>query len=149
MFPKLTNLFHNPQAAGKSAQPVGNHPLILVVDDSAMMRGLVTKILHGQGYHTIEADSGIAAIAEWETHKAQVVLVVSDIFMPGMDGLTLARHLRKRSSALQIILISSRITEDTQWVAEEAGLRCLQKPFKETDLLDAVREAFTPPKSPS
>ncbi|HTZ21118.1 MAG TPA: response regulator [Opitutaceae bacterium] len=117
------------------------------MDDSATMRAVVAKPLRGLGYKTLEADSGITGLGEWDSHKAEVILIISDIFMPGMDGLTFVRHVRKRTATLPIVLMSSRISDDNLWVAEEAGFRCLQKPFTNEQLLELVQEMIGLPPS--
>jgi DNA-binding response OmpR family regulator len=58
--------------------------------------------------------------------------------MPRMDGLTMAGELRRRSRGLPIILMSSKLDEDSRWIAEEAGFRLLPKPFKDAYLLELV-----------
>ncbi|HXA14730.1 MAG TPA: response regulator [Opitutaceae bacterium] len=112
---------------------------ILVVDDSEAIRSLVASILRKHGYTTCEAESGVAALAEWQRHKAEIGLVLSDVVMPDMDGLTLAQQLRKQRPNLPIVLLSSHISEDTQWVTEEANFSFLPKPFESTQLLETVR----------
>ena len=112
---------------------------VLVVDDSAAIRSIVVSILRQHGYVTYEAGSGVAALAEWQQHKAEINLVLSDVVMPEMDGLTLAQHLRKQKPNLPIVLLSSHISEDTQWITEEANFSFLPKPFESTQLVETVR----------
>ena len=112
---------------------------VLIVDDSEAIRTLVIAILRHEGYTVYEADSGISALAEWERHKTEINLVLSDVVMPNMDGLTLAQHLRKQVPKLPIVLLSSHINEDTQWVTEEANFSFLPKPFESNQLLQTVR----------
>ncbi|HEY0946203.1 MAG TPA: response regulator [Opitutaceae bacterium] len=124
-------------------QPEGPaRALILVVDDSPLMRGMVTKMLKAKNFAIIQADSGLHGIAEWENRKADIALVVSDVFMPGMDGLAFARELRKRQRTLPIILMSSKLDEDSRWIAEESGFLLLPKPFQESQLLELVERVL-------
>jgi CheY-like chemotaxis protein len=104
------------------------------------MRAVVGKPLRGLGYKILEADSGITGLGEWDSHKDEIIMVISDIYMPGMDGLTFVKHVRKRTAKLPIALMSSRINDDSAWVAEEAGFRCLQKPFTDEQLFELVQE---------
>jgi two-component system cell cycle sensor histidine kinase/response regulator CckA len=122
-----------------TASIVNTPRTILVVDDSEAIRSLVADILRKHGYTTYEAESGVAALAEWQRHKAEIGLVLSDVVMPDMDGLTLAQQLRKQRPNLPIVLLSSHISEDTQWVTEEANFSFLPKPFESTQLLETVR----------
>ena len=149
MLSRLGSLLSNASAdaPGKSS---GDHATILIVDDSATMRAVVGKPLRSLGYKTIEADSGITGLGEWDSHKGEIILVISDIYMPGMDGMTFVRHVRKRAAKLPIALMSSRINDDSAWVAEEAGFRCLQKPFSDEQLLELVKEMIgSPPSAPT
>ena len=132
------------KAPGKT---FGGQATILIVDDSATMRAVVGKPLRGLGYKTLEADSGITGLGEWDNHQAEIVLIISDIFMPGMDGMTFVRHVRKRTSKLPIVLMSSRIDDDSLWVAEEAGFRCLPKPFTDEQLFELVQDMIGSPPS--
>jgi DNA-binding response OmpR family regulator len=108
------------------------------VDDSTMIRGAVTKTLTTQGYEVLEADDGVNGLAMWEKNAARITLVLSDVFMPRMDGLSMARELRRRSRVLPIALMSSKLDEDSRWVAEEAGFRLVPKPFKDSYLLELI-----------
>jgi DNA-binding response OmpR family regulator len=112
--------------------------VILVVDDSTMIRTAVAKTLAAEHYEIIQADDGVNGLTAWEKDRTRITLVISDVFMPRMDGLTMARELRRRSRALPIVLMSSKLDEDSRWIAEEAGFRLLPKPFKDAVLLELV-----------
>lgn len=112
--------------------------VILVVDDSAMIRVAVTKTLVAANYEVIQAVNGREGLATWEANRARITVVLSDVFMPEMDGLTMARELRRRSRSLPIALMSSKLDEDSRWVAEEAGFRLMPKPFKDAYLLELI-----------
>ncbi|HTQ29875.1 MAG TPA: response regulator [Opitutaceae bacterium] len=112
---------------------------VLVVDDSVAIRSVMAGILRQNAYVVYEAESGMAALTEWQRHKDEIGLVLADVVMPEMDGLTLAQQLRKQASHLAIVLLSGHINEDTQWVADEANFSFLPKPFESTQLLETVR----------
>lgn len=122
-----------------SYPPLNTPRSILIVDDSQPIRSLVVGVLRQNGYTAYEAESGVAALAEMQLHKAEIGLVLSDVVMPDMDGLTLARQLRKQMPKLPIILLSMHINEDTHWVTEESNFSFLPKPFESKQLLEAVR----------
>jgi len=130
----------DPAAPTPVAVPAsGGGPLaILVVDDSAMILKVVTQILENAKYVVVVAENGRKALNEWERDPAKFTLVLSDVFMPEMDGLTLGRELRKRSRTLPIVLMSSKLDEDSRWIAEEAGFRLVPKPFKDAHLLEVL-----------
>lgn len=129
------------------ADPTRPAGVILVVDDSPLIRTMVTKALKFNNHEVHLAENGRLGLAMWEQHKGSIQLVVSDVFMPEMDGLTMAREIRKRSRTVPILLMSSKLDEDTRWVAEEAGFRLLPKPFKDEVLRILVDRLLRMPQS--
>ncbi len=88
----------NAAGAGKRAGPVAATPTpapalppvngtILVVDDSSVIRSAVTKVLLGRGHTVHQAENGRLGLEFWEQNKTAIQLVISDVFMPEMDGL--------------------------------------------------------------
>jgi two-component system, cell cycle sensor histidine kinase and response regulator CckA len=108
---------------------------ILVVDDSAVIRSAVTKALLSRGHTVHQAENGRLGLEFWEQNQAAIQLVVSDVFMPEMDGLSMAKEIRRRSRTVPILLMSSKLDDNSRWVADEAGFRFLPKPFKDEVLL--------------
>lgn len=121
-----------------AAPPASSTTVILVVDDSTMIRTEVTKALHTRGYEVLQATNGREGLESWEQNKERITLVLSDVFMPEVDGLTMAKELRRRSRTLPIVLMSSKLDEDSRWIAEEAGFRLMPKPFKDAYMLELV-----------
>lgn len=126
-----------PASSPTAASP--SHGTVLVVDDSSMTLSLIAKTLKAAGYATLLAESGVKAILTWEKSREAIGFILSDVVMPGIDGLTLARELRKRKCTQPIALMSGRLDDDSRWIAEEAGFILLQKPFKDAELIDLVR----------
>jgi two-component system cell cycle sensor histidine kinase/response regulator CckA len=126
-----------PPPAASTPVADGAHT-ILVVDDSAMFRKAVTQALLDQHYIVVQAENGRLALETWEREPKRFALVISDVFMPEMDGLSLGRELRRRDRTLPIALMSSKLDEDSRWIAEEAGFRLLPKPFKDAYLVELV-----------
>ena len=129
-----------PPPAPSFAPPAGSaahHPpaIILVVDDSAVIRSAVTKALQSRQHEVHQAENGRLGLELWEKNKDAIQLVVSDVFMPELDGLSMAKEIRKRSRTVPILLMSSKLDDNSRWVAEEAGFRLLPKPFKDELLL--------------
>lgn len=124
-----------PPAGAAAQQPPG---VILVVDDSALIRAAVTRTLQSRQHEIHLAENGRLGLELWEKNKDTIQLVVSDVFMPEMDGLSMAKEIRRRSRTMPILLMSSKLDENTRWVAEEAGFRLLPKPFKDEVLLMLV-----------
>jgi DNA-binding response OmpR family regulator len=111
---------------------------ILVVDDSPMIRQAVLRTLVSNQYEVTQAENGRLGLEAWQKDQAAFQLVLSDVFMPEMDGLSMAKEIRKRSRTVPIMLMSSKLDENTRWIAEEAGFRLLPKPFKDELLLILV-----------
>ena len=124
-----------------TAQPA----TVLVVDDEAAVRRLVARSLVALGFVVKEAENGMAALQQIGA-PGPLHLVISDIHMPVMDGLTLARELRRLRPQLPILFITGK---------EPPGLtgEILRKPFGHDALLTAVskmlgRAAAAPESSP-
>jgi CheY-like chemotaxis protein len=121
-------------------------PVILVVDDSAMIRGAVTKLLAQHHYEIRQAENGRLGLAAWEQSRDNIQLVLSDVFMPEMDGLSMAQAIRRQSKSIPILLMSSKLDDNSRWIAEEAGFRLLPKPFKDEVLLMVVDRLIRTPR---
>lgn len=89
-------------------------------------------------------DAGTAkeAIKLVEAFGAQIHVVVTDVMMPGADGLTLARQVRKRAPLVQIIVVSAHLSQDHYWPEDLRDLRFLPKPFSLSALTRAAGEAM-------
>lgn len=113
---------------------------ILVVDDDAWVRKLVRGYLERAGFAVTVAATGPEALAEVTAHPPD--LVVLDLMLPGMDGLDVARQIR-RSSAVPIIMLTARSTEDDRVLGLELGADdYVVKPFSARELEARVRAVF-------
>ena len=115
---------------------------ILVVEDEVAIREFEVINLRRVGYETVEAGSGEEALAVYEEH-GDIDIALLDISMPGMDGLTLCKELRRRSPALGIIMLTAR----TQEMDKIHGLMLgaddyITKPFSPTELLARVDSLY-------
>ncbi|HET7535402.1 MAG TPA: response regulator [Candidatus Didemnitutus sp.] len=151
LFSKLTAPPPNTAAkpvptAAAPIQTIGPRGRILVVDDSAMIRTAVTKTLVQNNYVITQAENGRLGLETWSKDQSAFDLVLSDVFMPEMDGLSMAREIRKLSRSVPILLMSSKLDENTRWIAEEAGFRLLPKPFKDEVLLLLVDRLIRTPR---
>ncbi|MCC6238177.1 MAG: PAS domain-containing protein [Dehalococcoidia bacterium] len=129
-----------PAASGGEAPASGQR--VLVVDDDALVRGLLQHALLEDGYEVAVAGHGIEALELLEEQDFDVL--VTDLMMPHMDGATLVRTLRERGRAegLGIVIASAAYSAREQAAALGAdGL--VEKPFDLQRLSLAVREALT------
>jgi len=118
---------------------------ILVVDDEAPIRRMLRKMLEREGYRVLEASDGREAVRLQAAEPAD--LVITDLFMPEVDGFETIREIRKLSSRVGILAISGggkTVKEDLLPYAEMLGAnRILSKPLKRRELIDAIREIET------
>jgi CheY-like chemotaxis protein len=116
-----------------SAAPRARKLTILVVDDEATVRSLTTRILEERGYSVIEAVDGSDALALLESMAEPIDLVISDVVMPRLDGLELARSMEIMAHPPPILLMSG-------WALRRLELErpLLVKPFDAHELLAAV-----------
>lgn len=125
-----------------SALPRGRGELILVVDDEARIRTMARTILEKYGYTVETAGDGAEAIAVWTQHRTQIKAVLTDMMMPVMDGLNLARVLRRTNPQLLIIASSgmgSNLPEDHQAQLQALAVTAfLNKPYSTKDLLETL-----------
>lgn len=116
---------------------------ILSVDDSASMRQMVKMTLTGAGYDVVEATDGSEALKKAQTLAAH--MVVTDLNMPVMDGLTLIRELRKLPTyrGIPIVFLTTESDEGKKKEAKEAGATgWISKPFKQEQLLAVVKKVI-------
>lgn len=110
---------------------------VLVVDDDPLILTVVDLMVRHAGHSVRTATDGVAALDILADAPADII--VSDIRMPGMDGLALARLVRKDYPAIPIILMTGYLSEYSSGSAGEIGVDCiLKKPFKSTDLIEAI-----------
>ncbi|MEN9532119.1 MAG: hypothetical protein RIQ83_1343 [Pseudomonadota bacterium] len=118
---------------------------ILVVDDSVGIRAAITMTLSSAGFDVIEADDGEAALIQLE--KRRIHLIISDLNMPGMDGMTLLRRVKAQQTTryLPFIMLTTEDSDQIKREGFEAGARVwLTKPFEPLKLLDNVYKVVQP-----
>lgn len=118
-------------------------PIILAVDDSAIMRNLVRQALAAGGYIALLASDGRQGLDMFRDN--QVDLVVTDINMPVMDGLELIREIRKINDAVPILALTSEADAEMRNRGVEAGANgWIIKPFQPAQFLDVLRQVLQP-----
>ena len=114
---------------------------IMVVDDSALSRRTMRRILESAGYNVVEADEGMAALELYFLEKPDVVFL--DLVMKGMYGLDVLEKLREMDAGARVVVASADIQSSTRTMAEEAGARgFINKPFVVEQVLTAVDVAL-------
>ncbi|POG22285.1 two-component system response regulator [Aeromonas bestiarum] len=118
---------------------------ILVVDDSVGIRAAITMTLSSAGFDVIEAEDGEAALIQLDNQR--VHLIISDLNMPGMDGMTLLRRVKAQQTTryLPFIMLTTDDSDQIKREGFEAGARVwLTKPFEPLKLLDDVYKVVQP-----
>ena len=114
---------------------------ILIVDDSASMRQMVTFTLRGAGYEVEEAVDGIDALKKAKTKSFNIV--VTDVNMPSMDGIALIKELRALPSYkfTPLLMLTTESTSDKKTQGKEAGATgWMVKPFNPDQLLATIKK---------
>ncbi|MEU9995645.1 response regulator transcription factor [Streptomyces sp. NPDC050848] len=118
--------------------PVNEGDRILIVDDEPAVREALRRSLAFEGYGTEEAVDGVDALARMESYAPD--LVVLDVQMPRMDGLTAARRIRASGSTVPILMLTARDTVGDRVTGLDAGADdYLVKPFELDELFARIR----------
>ncbi|QBC42327.1 response regulator [Iodobacter fluviatilis] len=118
---------------------------ILILDDSASMRATVSITLNGAGYEVIEAKDGNEGLSKLS--GLRVNLIISDVNMPGMDGITFLKKLKEQAAHryVPVIMLTTESADDKKQQGKEAGAKAwIVKPFEPAKLLDAVSKLIQP-----
>ncbi len=122
----------------------GNGELVLIVDDESQVLRSTAHLLNGCGYRTLAANSGQEALELHAERGGEINALLTDLMMPGMDGIGLADALRHRAPALPIIVMTGLLTGQTRQRINAAGITSiLAKPFRADDLLAQLRAVLT------
>jgi len=114
---------------------------ILIVDDEAGIRRILSRTLEKQGFEVFTAASAEAALIELGKHQPDLVL--SDIRMPGMTGVEMAKRIKEHSPTTSLIMITGYASTDTAIDSLRIGADdYLKKPVQIADLTTAVRAAL-------
>jgi len=117
--------------------------LILTVDDSASMRQMVAFTLKGAGYDVVEAEDGQKALNASKGKKFD--LVITDVNMPVMDGITFIKHLRTEANYkfTPILMLTTESSSDKKAEGKSAGATgWIVKPFNPDQLLAVVKKVL-------
>lgn len=118
---------------------------ILIVDDSASVRQVLGMLLKSAGYTVIEAEDGKDGLAKLTGQK--IHLIVSDLNMPHMDGITFVRAVKQLPNYkfAPIIMLTTESQEASKREGQAAGAKAwVVKPFKPEQMLNAVEKLVLP-----
>ena len=118
---------------------------ILVIDDSASLRQVVSIALNTAGYEPIEAEDGQDALVKLTGNK--IHLAICDVNMPVMDGITFVKEVKKLPNYrfLPIIMLTTESRESRKLEGQTAGAKAwVVKPFRPEQILAAVAKLILP-----
>ncbi len=119
---------------------------ILVIDDQDSIRRVVRRALEQDGHEVFDANDGELGMEILESRSFDVV--ITDIFMPGQDGIVTLRQVRKRFPQVKVIVISGGDSTGMMDLRQDAELlgavKSLQKPFNAREIMDVVRSVLGP-----
>jgi two-component system chemotaxis response regulator CheY len=118
---------------------------ILIVDDSASVRQVVSIALKGAGYDVIEGCDGKDALTKLNGQK--IHLIISDVNMPNMDGITFVKEVKKLANYkfTPIIMLTTESQEGKKQEGQAAGAKAwVVKPFQPAQMLTAVSKLILP-----
>lgn len=116
-------------------------PTILVVDDEAFILSVISRMLEREGYNVVVAGSGEHALTLLGTFS--ISLVLTDIRMPGMDGVQLAATILKRCPELPLLFVSGCC----DLIPHEMNYGHIPKPFNTNDLVNRVADCLNRPEN--
>ena len=118
---------------------------ILIVDDSATIRQVVGMTLKGAGYEVLEACDGKDALKKLDGKK--INLIISDVNMPNMDGITFVKEAKKLASYkfTPVIMLTTESQDSKKQEGQAAGAKAwVVKPFQPEQMLSAVSKLIMP-----
>ena len=118
---------------------------IMIVDDSASLRQVVSIALKGAGYDVVDACDGVDALKKLDGRK--VHLIISDVNMPNMDGITFVKAAKQLPAYkfTPVIMLTTEAGEEKKKEGQAAGARAwVVKPFQPAQMLGAVAKLVLP-----
>ncbi|MBW3777528.1 response regulator [Aeromonas veronii] len=118
---------------------------ILIVDDSATIRQVVGMTLKGAGYEVMEASDGKDALNKLDGKK--INLIISDVNMPNMDGITFVKEAKKLANYkfTPVIMLTTESQNSKKQEGQAAGAKAwVVKPFQPEQMLAAVAKLIMP-----
>lgn len=121
----------------------------VIVDDSISMRRMVSATLQAAGFHVLEAESGQEGLDQ--LNGKSVSLIIADLTMPGMDGLTLIRKIRgqPKYETTPLLMLTTESQEAKKFAAKAAGATgWITKPFDPAAILRVIAKVIPEGEEP-
>jgi two-component system cell cycle sensor histidine kinase/response regulator CckA len=142
----------SPRKAPKISTPVmGGSETVLLAEDQPSIRTVLREFLESEGYKVLEAQNGTEALEIATHYEGSIDVLVTDVIMPQLRGIELAKRLTEIYPGLCVILMSG-YSEDAlveNRLLSERNMRLIQKPFDPEELAQKIRESLNRNSSPS
>jgi|GEM_PF-1551544 len=123
---------------------VGHEERILLVEDEASLRGILSKALNEFGYRVYEAENGFEGLETYKKHAKDIDLVISDFGMPKMNGQTLHKKIKQLDSEIKMIIASGYLEQELKQELLENGVNeFIYKPFNIRAILKTIHKVLT------
>ena len=138
---KLERLQETPDAV----LPPAHGELLLLVDDEKPILQVARALLEGHGYRILTAEDATEALALFAMRKDEIRLVLTDLAMPLMDGVSLIRTLKKMKPDVRVIASTARggLEQHAEELESLKVSQCLIKPYSKQKLLKTLQEVLT------
>jgi two-component system, cell cycle sensor histidine kinase and response regulator CckA len=131
------------EGLGSTLSPSGTQESILIVDDELAIQEVTSTVLETFNYKTIVASSGAEAIDLYTQRHQEIQVVLMDLMMPNMDGITAARQLQQLNPRVKLIFTSGLLSSDrVAQIAELGATSFLAKPYSPQELLDTLQQVL-------
>ena len=113
--------------------------VILIVDDAEFLRLRISKMLTESGHEVLEAENGVQAINKYQSEAPDIILM--DITMPEMDGLTALKEIRSQDPKAKIVMLTALGQESIVLEAIKSGAKdFVVKPFERDRVMSAINK---------
>jgi len=131
----------SPSAPHANFTITGRNELIMVVDDEAAIREVTVTTLEGCGFRVLTAADGDEAVPLFQQRQADISLILTDIMMPGMDGIAMIKEILKIKPDQRFVVMSGLAESGTlNSLDDQQRVVFLQKPFTSDVLLETISE---------
>jgi two-component system cell cycle sensor histidine kinase/response regulator CckA len=120
-----------------------NRGLILVVEDEVSILRGATLAVAKSGFRAIIVENGAAGLEEFLSHADEIDLVLADVVMPIMDGITMVQEIRKARPDVRVLLMTGYLDKIVTPI-DGAQFRFIRKPFLIEDLVRAISAVLDP-----
>lgn len=131
-----------PASVGESTRPMPGGATILVVEDDPTVREVIVRSLDSAGYRTLQAASPADALERLEQHEGAIDLLLTDVVMPGMSGVQLARAIEPIQPDMRVLFVTGFLDDTALRLGLPANAALVPKPFTPLALVRRVAEVL-------